>query len=116
MNWDWSDASMPKVKPGNDKLPVTYIGYSEAKAYCASLGRRLPTEIEWQFAGQGNLNGSDGEALLYPWGMTDNATLRPNMTTGNIFEGPEPVDRYSPAGDSVFGLKSMVGNVWQVKL
>lgn len=113
-NWDWSDPAMPKPGAGNGSLPVTYIGYSEAKAYCHSLGRRLPTEIEWQYAGQGNRHGSDGEALLYPWGQVDNATLRPAMTTGNIFYGPEPVDRYSPAGDSVFGLRSMVGNVWQM--
>ena len=93
---------------------VTYVGYSEAKAYCTSLGKRLPTEIEWQFAGQGNRNGSDGEAQLFPWGEKDNATLRPTMTTGNIFHGPEPVDKYSPAGDSPFGLMSMIGNVWQM--
>ena len=48
LNWDWSDPTMPKPHPGNGSLPVTYIGYAEAKAYCSSLGRRLPTEIEWQ--------------------------------------------------------------------
>jgi hypothetical protein len=33
-------------------LQVTYVGFSEAQAYCKSLGRRLPTEIEWQYAAQ----------------------------------------------------------------
>ena len=114
MNWDWDDASMPTPRAGNARLPVTYVGYSEAKAYCASLGKRLPTEVEWQYAGQGNRTGADGEALLYPWGQHDDPARRPNMTTGNVFRGPEPVDRYSPGGDSGFGLKSMVGNVWQM--
>ena len=67
-----------------------------------------------RYAAQGTLNGTDGEALLYPWGQADNETLRPKMTTGNIFRGPEPVDRYSPPGDSTFGLKAMSGNVWQM--
>ena len=111
-NWDWSGA-VPKPGPGNETLPVTYIGFAEAKAYCASLGKRLPSSVEWQYAGQGNAIDASGEALAYPWGPKDNATLHPTMTTGNIFYGPEPVDRYSPAGDSAFGLQSMVGNVWQ---
>ena len=111
-NWDWSGA-VPKPGPGNETLPVTYIGFAEAKAYCAGLGKRLPSSVEWQYAGQGNAIDASGEALAYPWGPKDNATLHPTMTTGNIFYGPEPVDRYSPAGDSAFGLQSMVGNVWQ---
>lgn len=102
---------MPKPGPGNGTLPVTYIGFAEAKAYCNSMGKRLPTSVEWQFAGQGSSNGTDGEAMPYPWGQMDNAALRPNMTTGNIFRGPEPVGRYSPAGDSLFGLQDLVGNV-----
>ena len=40
------------------------------------------------------VNGTDGEARLYPWGQEDNATLRPTMTTGNVFRGPEPVGKY----------------------
>jgi formylglycine-generating enzyme required for sulfatase activity len=112
-NWDWSGAT-PKPVAGNETLPVTYVGFAEAKAYCGSLGKRLPSSVEWQYAGQGNRTGADGEALAYPWGPKDNVSLHAKMTTGNIFYGPEPVDKYSPAGDSVFGLKSMVGNVWQM--
>eukprot|EP01052_Picozoa_sp_SAG31_P019027 SAG31_NODE_1371_length_8605_cov_20.357630_4_plen_428_part_00 len=112
-NWDWSDPTMPQPEAGNGSLPVTYVGYAEAEEYCKSVGKRLPTEPEWQFAGQGTARGQDGEPMLYPWGDVDNKTLRAAMTTGNIYYGPEPVDRYSPAGDSLYGLQSMVGNVWQ---
>eukprot|EP01043_Picozoa_sp_COSAG02_P063026 COSAG02_NODE_8831_length_2429_cov_1.821888_3_plen_214_part_01 len=111
-NMDWSNGDMPKPYAGNESLPVTYIGYAEAEAYCASVGKRLPTELEWQYAGQGNHTGMDGEPMLFPWGSKDNTSLRPMTTTGNIFKGPEPVDKYSPAGDSVFGVKGMVGNAW----
>jgi iron(II)-dependent oxidoreductase len=108
-HFDWSDPSMPKPYPGNETLPVTYIGYAEAEAYCASVGKRLPSELEWQYAGQGNRTGANGEPILFPWGDTNNASLYPKTTTGNIFTRPEPVDKYSPAGDSAFGVKGMAG-------
>ena len=38
-NWDWSEKDSPKPHAGNGSLPVTYVGYAEAKAYCASLVR-----------------------------------------------------------------------------
>jgi formylglycine-generating enzyme required for sulfatase activity len=113
-NFDWSDPSMPKPYPGNETLPVTYIGYAEAEAYCASVGKRLPSELEWQYAGQGNRTGANGEPILFPWGDTNNASLYPKTTTGNIFSRPEPVDKYSPAGDSAFGVKGMAGNAWDM--
>ena len=49
-NWDWSDPDMPKPHAGNETLPVTYVGIDEARGYCASVGKRLPHEEEWQFA------------------------------------------------------------------
>ena len=113
-NFDWSDPSMPKPYPGNETLPVTYIGYAEAEAYCASVGKRLPSELEWQYAGQGNRTGANGEPIIFPWGDTNNASLYPKTTTGNVFSRPEPVDKYSPAGDSAFGVKGMVGNAWDM--
>lgn len=35
------------------------------------------------------------------------------LTTGNTFMGSEPVTAHAPAGDSVFGVSDLVGNVWQ---
>lgn len=48
-DWDWTSA-VPKPRAGNESKPVVYIGLDEARAYCASLGKRLPREEEWQFA------------------------------------------------------------------
>lgn len=109
-NWDWSSGSMPKPFPGNDSLPVTYIGLDEARAYCAYLGKRLPHEEEWQFAATG---GGDDDRQ-YPWGNAlPNSTYAATQTTGNVFRGPEPVDAH-PAGASPFGILDMMGNVWQM--
>ncbi len=33
-----------------DSRPVESISHDEAKRYCASIGGRLPTEVEWEYA------------------------------------------------------------------
>ena len=50
-SWDWGAGAdvIPKPFPGNDSLPVTYLGLDEARAYCKSLGKRLPHDEEWQY-------------------------------------------------------------------
>ena len=84
--------------------------FLQARAYCKSLGKRLPKEEEWQFAATG---GGDG-AQLYPWGDNPpNASTTPKQVTGTDFPGPEPVGKY-PAGASPFGVMDLIGSVWQM--
>lgn len=81
--------------------PVVYVDLDDARAYARWAGKRLPTEAEWQLAGQG----TDGRA--WPWGNED----RPELRNGNG-EGTSPVRAY-PAGASPYGCLDMAGNVWQ---
>ena len=111
-NWDWSNPNEPKPSAGNDALPVTYIGMDEARAYCKSVGKRLPHEEEWLFAA----NGGGNSTAPYPWGSDDPTKdpmkYMPQQVTGNVFPGPEHVGKY-PAGNSPFGVQDLIGNVWQ---
>lgn len=47
----------------NDAMPVNCVTWTEAKAACASLGKRLPTEAEWEFTA-----GNREQETTYPWG------------------------------------------------
>lgn len=49
--------------PANAGLPVDCVTHAFAESACAALGKRLPTEEEWEFAA-----GSRTLELAYPWG------------------------------------------------
>lgn len=81
--------------------PVTWVGLEDARAYAAWAGKRLPTDIEWQWAAQGD----DGRP--WPWG----ADFDPARCNGDS-DGTTPVDA-SPGNVSPAGVRDLVGNVWE---
>jgi formylglycine-generating enzyme required for sulfatase activity len=98
---DWTNGNFPA---GRKKYPVVYVTWYAATAFCNSLGKRLPTEAEWEFAGRGGLIGKE-----FPWGDEMPDKRRVNFS-GSGIGAPTRVGSYPPNG---YGLYDMAGNVWE---
>jgi formylglycine-generating enzyme required for sulfatase activity len=100
---DWKNGSYPD---GWAKKPVVWVSVEDARAYAKWAGKRLPHEWEWQYAAAGK------DGLAYPWGNTFEANMIPAPNHERALGSPDDVDAH-PAGASPFGVKDLVGNVWQ---
>lgn len=117
----WKGGNYPE---GQGAYPVVYVSYEDAHAYAAWAGKRLPTEVEWQYAAQ------TPDQREWPWGgrpgtiyreeekVTETLTrftikgLNPAFCNpGNGM--PDPVGAY-PKGANPYGLQDLVGSVWQL--
>jgi iron(II)-dependent oxidoreductase len=97
-----------------DYLPIVHVNWFEADAYCRWAKRRLPTEVEWEIAASGE-SMSDGGVMTkrrrrFPWGNQMPTAERANLDSRAM--GCIDV-RSLPDGDSAFGCRQMIGNVWE---
>jgi formylglycine-generating enzyme required for sulfatase activity len=123
--WEWTkgaDWQHPRG-PGSDTTglkqhPVVHMSWDDAVAYCRWVGRRLPTEAEWEKAARG----TDGQK--YPWGNKAVAGNLLNFADRNLdvshadksvddgYQFTAPVGTY-PEGASPYRVLDMAGNVWE---
>ena len=90
-----------------DKMnyPVVQVSWNDVQMYAKWLGKRLPTEAEWEKATRG-VNGR-----RWPWGDLFDPNIEGLIVHANISsDGPMPVDSF-PTGISPYGIYNMVGNV-----
>lgn len=86
--------------------PALYVTWKEADGLCRSIGKRLPTEAEWEKAARG----PDGNR--FPWGDTFPDSTLAMFGQHHVHEIPilAPVSS-GEAGKSYYGLHHMAGNV-----
>jgi formylglycine-generating enzyme required for sulfatase activity len=96
-------------KPNVDDHPQDCVTWAQAAQFCQAVGKRLPTEEEWEYGARG----TDGRR--YPWGNQDPHS---EIDSGGYREfcRIRPGDTPCPVGQfkkfaSPFGLLDMVGNL-----
>ena len=107
------------VTSGYEDHPVVLVSWYGAAGYCGSVGGRLPTEAEWEYAARGT------EGWIFPWGdafdcslgnFDDEMVLDDYVVPGG--EGCDGYVRTAPVGSFPGGASwcdafDMAGNVWE---
>lgn len=110
----WQQRRYDRLVPLDENVPVVHVSWHEAQAYCTWADRRLPTEAEWEIAASAEPNSSrhgDGaHRRHFSWGDEAPGSAHANLDWGS--GGLVDVGAY-PAGDSAYGCRQMIGNVWE---
>lgn len=95
--------------------PVVQVTLDDARNYAKWAGRRLPSEIEWEYAAKA------GADTLYVWGELRTVD---GQEQANTWQGAFPIQNTAVDGflsrapigcykANSFGLYDMIGNVWE---
>ena len=85
--------------------PVVYVDWENSARYCASIGKRLPTEAEWEYATQAGSDVENSDSVLAE--LRDQAWFE--MTSQNL-RSAAVVGQRQP---NVWGLYDLQGNVME---
>jgi sulfatase modifying factor 1 len=114
---DWRHPFGPESSiEGKDDHPVVQLAFEDASTFAACEGKRLPTEMEWEYAARGGL-----DQATFAWGDEPNDGMQANSWQGRFpylntgagagaWVGTAPVGTFPQNG---FGLYEMTGNTWE---
>jgi formylglycine-generating enzyme required for sulfatase activity len=117
---DWRHPEGPGSSiDGRDDHPVVQVSYEDVVAYARWVGKRLPTEAEWEYAARGGL-----EQATYAWGDEYKPAGAVMANTWDVERTPFPVVSAKAGGATGtsrvktfpangYGLYDMTGNAWQ---
>ena len=93
-----------EITEGENDFPAQGISWGQATAYAKTIGKRLPTEAEWEKAARG----TDGRE--FPWGETFDATISNYKGAG--LRQTARVGKFH-GNTSPYGCVDMGGNVFE---
>jgi gamma-glutamyl hercynylcysteine S-oxide synthase len=112
-HWVWQDGEwrsrrMGRESPLDFTAPVCHVSWYEAEAFARFVGKRLPTEMEWEAAAA--WDPETQSRRHYPWG-----NMPPSPHVANLDQlayGPAPVGAL-PGNLSPTGCYGLIGDVWE---
>lgn len=109
--WTWLQAN-PVSRPlywdiTGENHPVYGVSWYEAEAYAHFVGKRLPSEAEWEKAA--SWNPGQSQRQTYSWGEAEPTVQHCNHSHS---KGQTTPVNYYPA-QSPYGCYDMLGNVWE---
>jgi len=100
----WITGEIPE---GSECHPVVYVSWYDAVEYAAWIGKRLPSDAEWEKAA--SWDPKTERKRRFPWGDEWHPEFCNDSERG--VGDTLPVGSFSPRGDSAYGVAEMMGSI-----